>query len=102
MTNDKESESHLKSLHIVEEAEPEVFNSLGCCLFLHEHLVELMIDVVLQESVKRFHVINLQDLLFGDLKHLDDGCMDCLFACQKEQVKHHLAQFFRRVVIAHN
>lgn len=91
MTNYKESESHLKPLDIVEETESEVFNGLSCCLFLHEHLVELMIYVVLQESVKGFHVINLQDFLFCDLQHLDYSCMDSLFPCQKEQIKHHLA-----------
>lgn len=50
-----------------------------------------MVDVVLQEPVQRLHVVDLQDLLFGDLKHLDDGRVDGLFARQEEQVQHHLA-----------
>lgn len=102
MTDYKESGSHLESLHVIEEAEPEVLDRLGRCLLLHEHLVELVVDVVLEEPVERFHAVNLKDLLLGDLKHLDYGRMDGLFACQEEEVQHHLAKFFWRVVVAHD
>lgn len=90
MTDYKGSESHLESLYIVEETESEVLDRLGSRLLLHEYLVELVVDVVLEKPVELFHVVDIQNLFFGDLKHLDDGRMDGFLACQEEQVQHHL------------
>lgn len=61
-----------------------------------------MVDIVLEELLQCLGGVDFeQDVLCG-LQHLDDGGMDGLFASQEEEVKHHLAELLRGVVVAHH
>lgn len=61
-----------------------------------------MVDIVFEEFLKALWVFEGKNVVVGDFEHLDCGCMDGLLPCQKEEIKHLLAEVFGRIVVTHH